>query len=169
MPSGVTTSCGATNILTQNLEHELGHRLDLADQNSASCPGYIMSQVAFPPQTGPIPPQPLPRAIQQAECNEANQLNTTPAEQPPPPPPPNPCPITCQTFCDVNGFCQDCLIDPTLCGGGGGGGGGECWPDPCDDHPTWAPPHSQKRSRLLRSAGVGIGCALTGSPAPYRW
>jgi hypothetical protein len=72
MPNGGTGSCGSTAIETQSLEHELGHRLGLSDQNSTTCPGYIMSQVAYPPQTGPIPPQPLDRSIHPAECNEAN-------------------------------------------------------------------------------------------------
>lgn len=181
LPSGSTGSCGPPTIVTQSLEHEMGHRLGLGDVSSASCPGYIMSQVAYPPQTGPTPPPPLTRSIQGAECQEANKLNTTPAEQPPPPPPNQcppdcACPPDCMSGCNANGVCQDdpCVTDPSLpqCGGeggGGGGGGGGCWPDPCFDHPTWAPPHAQKRSRLLRSAGVGVGCELTGSPAPYHW
>jgi hypothetical protein len=47
-PGGGTVGCGNTSVLIQNLEHELGHQLDLAD---SSCSGYIMSQVAYPPQT----------------------------------------------------------------------------------------------------------------------
>jgi hypothetical protein len=144
LDTGVLVSCGNTAIITQSLEHEIGHLLDLADSN---CPGYIMSQVAFSPQTGSAPPQPATRTIQPAECAEANQMNITPAEQPPPPPPPPPtqcpptctCPPTCQNGCDANGVCKDdpCTTDPTLpqCNGEGGPGGVDpCGgDDPCDD------------------------------------
>ena len=138
--SGAIGSCGSTAALTQSLEHELGHMLNLADSN---CPGYIMSQVAFPPQTGPIPPQPATRTIQPAECAEANKMNITPAEQPPPPPPPTQCPPTCacppicETGCDANGVCKDnpCTTDPTLpqCNGDGAPGEPCDADDPCDD------------------------------------
>lgn len=148
-PSGSIGSCGSTAAMTQSLEHEFGHLLDL---NDSTCPGYIMGPVAFPPKTGPLPPQPLSRSIQPAECAEANQFNITPAEQPPPQPPsvcpPDcTCPATCQSGCNADGVCLDdpCDTDPTLpecggecgpeCDGGpGGGGGGVCGPDdPCDD------------------------------------
>jgi hypothetical protein len=117
-PGGGTVSCGNTNVLIQNLEHELGHQLDLADSN---CAGYIMSQLAYPPQTGPIPPQPIPRNIHPSECAEANHDNITPAEQPPPTPPPTVCPPDCATYCTDAGTCA-----------GGGGSGGDCEDDPWD-------------------------------------
>lgn len=142
--NGVLVSCGNTAILTQTLEHEVGHLLNLADSN---CPGYIMSEMAYAPQTGSAPPQPATRSIQSSECAKANQMNITPAEQPPPQPPPPPtqcpptctCPPTCQNGCDANGVCKDnpCTTDPTLpqCNGEGGPGGVDpCDPgDPCDD------------------------------------
>jgi hypothetical protein len=143
--SGAIGSCGSTAALTQSLEHEFGHLLDLAD---STCPGYIMGPVAFPPQTGSIPPQPNTRSIQPGECALANHMNITPAEQAPPPPPPPPppaqcpptciCPPSCESGCNADGVCQDdpCETDPTLpeCGGdGGGGGGGGCGDQPCDD------------------------------------
>jgi hypothetical protein len=192
MPNGTTTSCGSIAIEIQNLEHELGHQLDLAD---SKCPGYIMSPVAFPPQTGPIPPQPNPRAIQPAECAEADQFNITPAEQPPPLPPsvcpPDcPCPATCQSGCDANGVCLDnpCLTDPNLaecgggecgpeCGGGPiGGGGGDCGPDnPCDDGggggiiivpPPSPPPPRPGAALTLRGLVVGQLAARACSQRP---
>jgi hypothetical protein len=157
-PSGSIGSCGSTAAMTQSLEHEFGHLLNLAD---STCPGYIMGPVAFPPQTGSLPPQPNPRSIQPAECAEANQVNITPAEAPPPPPPnqcpPNcACPPTCQSGCDVNGTCLDdpCLTDPSLpqCGGEGGGGGGDCDSQhPCLDGGLQVPPPP-----LLRGAGRAV-------------
>jgi hypothetical protein len=81
MPNGTLTTCGPIATQIQNLEHEFGHKLTL---NDSSCSGYIMSNVAFPPQTGTTPPPPLPRAIQDAECAQANTSNITPSEQPPP-------------------------------------------------------------------------------------
>lgn len=145
MPDGGTGSCGSTQYELQSLEHEMGHVLRLGDVSSSTCPGYIMSQVAYPPQTGPLPQQPMTRSIHSAECSEANQQNTTPAERTPPPPPPPvqcpptcTCPPTCQTGCDANGVCKDspCLTDPTLpqCSGDGGNPGDPCdADDPCDD------------------------------------
>ena len=131
MPSGTTASCGSGNVQTQTLEHELGHQLGLAD---SSCAGYIMSQVASPPQTGSIPPQPMPRAIQGP--NAARPTRSTSRRQSScPRPAPNQCPPECQcppsclSGCDVNGVCKDnpCDTDPTSpqCGGDGGG-------SPCD-------------------------------------
>jgi hypothetical protein len=188
MPNGTTTSCGSGNIQTQNLEHEMGHELDLAD---SSCLGYIMSQVAFPPQTGPIPPQPLPRAIQPSECAEANTMNITPAEQPPPTPPPAPpnecpptcsCPATCEYGCNANGICLDspCDTDPTApgCDEGGNPGGGACGDQPCDDGVLQSqppPPPSLLRARprpqLLvnrRTAPPALRIELSAAPAVPR-
>jgi hypothetical protein len=183
MPNGTTTTCGPINTQIQNLEHEMGHQLDLAD---SACPGYIMSPVAFPPQTGQTPPPPLPRSIQSSECAEANQFNITPAEQPPPLPPsvcpPNcTCPASCQSGCDIDGVCLDdpCDTDPSLpeCGNGecgpecdgggtgGGGGGGGCGDDPCDDGagiiilPPPIPPSGHLHARSLMTVDRrGPGC-----------
>ena len=157
LPNGTIGSCGASNIEAQSLEHELGHRLGLIDQYATNCQGFIMSQVAYPPATGSIPPQPLPRSIQPGECGEANTLNKTPTERaatPPPPPAPTQCPPVCScpsacpTTCDDAGNCppsgnDPCLITPGLpeCNGGGGGFGG-CGTDddPCDDLMPRKPP-----------------------------
>jgi hypothetical protein len=128
-PGGGTVNCGNTSILIQNLEHELGHQLDLADTTNSNCVGYIMSQLAFPPQTGSTPPQPIPRFIHQSECAEAGHDNITPAEQAPPPPPPVVCPPECPT---------SCLADGTCGGGGGPGVDGDCedWPWEIDCGPV---------------------------------
>jgi hypothetical protein len=125
LQSGQIVSCGSDNVITQNIEHELGHVLGLRD---SSCSGYIMSPIQYTVGNGSgPPPAPISRSIKPDECREGDYLHITPAEAPPPTPPPAQCPpdcecpATCENGCDANGRCipdggGDCELDPLDCG-----------------------------------------------------
>lgn len=75
-PTGGTYDCMRSDILEDNVGHELGHLLGLQDQSTSACGGYSMGQVAFTPSGSYVD-----RQVRSSECWKVNDVNYTPAEQ----------------------------------------------------------------------------------------